>query len=143
MTVWIDDKLAIAPMPSEDLMVELAETFKAVVVLVEDWELDYDLETWNKFDVRVKHLPIPDFGAPSLDELQGLINWIKKETEDENAVLVHCVAGIGRSGMVAAAYLISKGFDVDEAIQHVRARRNKAMATYEQEELVRAFAFCT
>ena len=38
MTTWIDEKLAIAQVPSEDQIEDLAKTFKAVVVLVEDWE---------------------------------------------------------------------------------------------------------
>jgi hypothetical protein len=45
MTVWIDDKIAVTPMPAENELKDLAKTFKAVVVLVEEWELDYDLQT--------------------------------------------------------------------------------------------------
>ena len=37
MPTWIDEKLAIAPMPSEDQIPELAKTFKAVVILVRNW----------------------------------------------------------------------------------------------------------
>ncbi|MEA2076333.1 MAG: dual specificity protein phosphatase family protein [Euryarchaeota archaeon] len=140
MTLWIDKKLAVGPMPSEDLIADLAKTFKAVVVLLEDWELDYDIQIWLKFGLKVKHLPIPDFGIPSLDDLHGLIDWIKRETEDGRAVFVHCYAGIGRSGMVAAAYLISKGYDVDAAIEHVRACVSGAIEVYEQEQLLRLFA---
>jgi len=43
MPTWIDENLAIAPMPSEDQIPELAKTFKAAVILVEDQELDYDI----------------------------------------------------------------------------------------------------
>ena len=67
MPTWIDEKLAIAPMPSEDQIPELAKTFKAVVILVEDQELDYDIHQWEKFGVKVKHMPIPDFGTPGLN----------------------------------------------------------------------------
>jgi protein-tyrosine phosphatase len=140
MTLWIDEKLAVGPMPSEDLIEDLAKTFKAVVVLLEDWELDYDIQVWSKFGLQVKHLPIPDFGTPNLADLHGLIDWIKRETEDGGAVFVHCYAGIGRSGMVAAAYLLSKGYDVDTAIEHVRARVSGAIEVYEQEQLLRLFA---
>jgi len=40
----------------------------------------------------------------------------------------------------AAAYLISKGFSVNKAIKHVRARVPGAIETCEQEELSRRFA---
>ena len=140
MPVWMDDQLAITPMPLEDELEELARTFNAVVVLVEDWELNYDVQVWHTFGVNVKHLPIPDFGTPSLDDLQELIKWIKEATEDGNVVVVHCVGGIGRSGMVAAAYLISKGFNVTEAIEHVKARVHGALEIEEQVELLLSFA---
>lgn len=51
----IDEKLAIAPMPSEEQIKDLSMIFRAVVILVEDWELDYDLESWDDFGVKVKH----------------------------------------------------------------------------------------
>ena len=74
MPTWIDEKLAIAPMPPEDKIPELAKTFKAVVILVEDQELDYDIHQWGKFGV--KQMPIPDFGTPGLNDLHEVIEWI-------------------------------------------------------------------
>lgn len=47
MPAWIAENLVMAPIPSEDQIEDLAETFKAVVVLVEDWELDYDVQQWK------------------------------------------------------------------------------------------------
>lgn len=140
MPVWIDDRLAVTPMPFEDELEDLAQTFNAVAVLVEEWELNYDLETWDSFGVHVKHLPIPDFGTPGIDELRELIEWIKEEADNGNTVLVHCVGGIGRSGMVAAAYLIANGFEVDSAVKQVKARVRGALKIDEQKELVRTFA---
>ena len=138
MPTWIDENLAIAPMPLEERIEDLAKTFKAVVVLEEDWELDYDIQQWRKFGVNVKHLPILDFGTPDLNDLHELINWINREIEN-GKVLVHCLGGIGRSGMIAAAYLISKGFNVDVAVKHVRACVPGAVETREQEELLKVF----
>ena len=97
------------------------------------------LELWTEFGAKVKYLPIPDFGTPNLDDLQEVIEWIKREIEDGKAVLVHCSGGRGRSGMVAAVYLISKGFGADDAIKHVRARVSGAIETREQENLLRLF----
>jgi len=140
MTVWIDDKLAVTSMPAENELETLAKTFQAVVVLVEEWELGYDLQAWNTLGVTVRHLPIPDFGTPSLDDLRELTEWMKKETGDGDAVLVHCFGGIGRSGMVAAAYLIANGCDVNEAIRHVQSRVRRALRIDEQVAFVRQFA---
>ena len=139
MTSWMDENLAMAPMPSEDQIEVLAKTFKAVVILVEDWQLEYNPRVWSIFGTDVLHLPIPDFGTPSLDELCNAVEWINRAIATDKKILVHCIAGRGRSGTVAAAYLISTGFGVDEAIEHVRARVHGAIETYEQEELLRRF----
>lgn len=140
MVVWIDGKLAVTPMPSEPELEDLANSFKAVAVLVETQELEYDLQSWARFGVKVKHLPIPDFGTPSLAELRELADWITTETKNGSAVLVHCYAGIGRSGMVAAAYLIAKGCEVNKAIEHVKGRVHYALEHPEQVDLVRQLA---
>jgi atypical dual specificity phosphatase len=59
----------------------------------------------------------------------------------DRKVLVHCLAGMGRTGMVLAAYMIrEKGMSADEALREVKRLRpgslkrrvqNKAMRDYE------------
>jgi protein-tyrosine phosphatase len=139
MTSWIDDDLAMAPMPAEGQIADLAQTFKAVVTLIEDWQFGYDPQLWHTFGTDMLHLPIPDFGTPRLEELSEAVDWINREIAAGKKVLVHCLVGRGRSGTVAAAYLISKGFDADDAIQHVRRHVHGAIETCEQEELLRRF----
>ncbi|MCD6203376.1 MAG: hypothetical protein J7I99_03330 [Methanophagales archaeon] len=72
MPTWIDENLAIAPMPSEDQIPELAKTFKAAVILVEDQELDYDIHQWGKFGVKVK----PNTGFWNAWLEREVIEWI-------------------------------------------------------------------
>ena len=56
-------------------------------------------------------------------------------------MLVHCVGGLGRSGMVAASWLRSRGASADEALASVReARGPRAVETAIQEDFVRAYA---
>lgn len=55
--------------------------------------------------------------------------------------MLHCVAGLGRSGMVAASYLTRKGISADAAIALVRQRRSpRAVETAVQEAFVHAYA---
>jgi protein-tyrosine phosphatase len=140
MTTWIDEHLAVSPMPGTHELEDLASTFTAVAVLVEDWELEYDPAQLQLLGVKVNHLPIPDFGIPRLAELQGLVAWLLDETGDGNAALVHCVGGIGRSGMVAAAYLVARGVPVEDAIRHVKGLIRGALQLEEQVNMVRQFA---
>jgi protein-tyrosine phosphatase len=140
MTTWIDEHLAVSPMPSTHELEDLASTFTAVAVLVEDWELEYDPTQLQLLGVKVNHLPIPDFGIPRLPELQKLVAWLLTETGDGHAALVHCVGGIGRSGMVAAAYLVARGVPVEDAIKHVKGLIRGALQFEEQVKMVRQFA---
>lgn len=140
MTSWIDENLAMAPMPSEDQIEELAKTFKLVVNLVEGWQFEYDPKLWYTVGTEMIHLPIPDFGTPRLDDLCTVVERINSAIEDGKKVLVHCLVGRGRSGTIAAAYLISTGFGVDDAIKHVRARVKGAIETQEQEELLMSYS---
>jgi protein-tyrosine phosphatase len=41
-------------------------------------------------------------------------------------VIVHCAAGIGRSGTAAVAVLLHLGMGLDEALRHVRVNRPMA-----------------
>ena len=85
------------------------------------------------------HVPIPDFTAPSLSLLKRIISFISAMIEKEKPVLVHCYAGIGRTGTVLAAYLISQGNDVETALQKVRSRVPGAVQTPEQEHILKVY----
>ncbi|WP_375782148.1 protein-tyrosine phosphatase family protein [Sulfitobacter noctilucicola] len=59
--------------------------------------------------------PIPDFGLPEMFAFKNLIAAIVARIRDGEHVAVHCRAGIGRSGMVAASTLIALGQSHDTA----------------------------
>jgi hypothetical protein len=69
--------------------------------------------------------PIPDTGpAPSLDWLRRQVEFITEQRRAGFTVFVHCRAGISRSGMVVAAYLMARdGYTRDEAIELLRTKR--------------------
>lgn len=88
------------------------------------------------------HLPIVDFAAP---EAAFEAAWpatgavLRARLRDGGRVLVHCMAGLGRSGMIAARLLVELGEkDPEAAIEAVRAVRHGAIETEAQEDHVRA-----
>ena len=54
--------------------------------------------------------------------------------------VVHCDAGIGRTGTMLACYLVSKGYNAEKAIEEVRIKRPGSIETVKQEEVIVKFA---
>jgi protein-tyrosine phosphatase/nicotinamidase-related amidase len=87
------------------------------------------------------HLPIPDQGVPSLDEVRALNPQIRAWLDAGEDVVVHCLGGLGRSGLLAATLLVDAGLSAEAAIQEVReARDPRAIETRSQEDFVARYA---
>jgi len=63
-----------------------------------------------------------------------------RQLTDHWPVAVHCEAGIGRTGTLLAAYLISKGDSAESAISRVRAVKRSAVETPRQIQFLEQFA---
>ncbi|MBI4532211.1 MAG: dual specificity protein phosphatase family protein [Candidatus Latescibacteria bacterium] len=79
------------------------------------------------------HIPIADMGTPTMEAIDRFIEFVERIREQKKGVVVHCVAGIGRTGMMLACYLVSQGKSTTRAIETVRAKRPGSMETADQE----------
>jgi atypical dual specificity phosphatase len=86
------------------------------------------------------HLPVPDFTPPPPDVIDQFIEHARFQRHEGRAIVVHCGAGIGRTGTMIACYLVDRGMTADEAVQLVRMKRPGSVETAEQEAAVRSFA---
>ena len=113
-----------------------------VVTLVESRELNW-LRVQNLPNIIQEaglawiHLPIQDGMAPNAEFDK---NWRKVEPRllaqldtGEN-ILLHCVAGYGRSGTIAAKLLIASGLNAQNAIERVRKTRPGTIENRIQED---------
>ena len=96
-----------------------------------------DLEScFGAFGIPISCSPIVDFSPP---DRRFELDWhaLRPKLTDilgaGGKVLLHCRAGRGRSGMVAAALLVAGGLSPTEAIAAVRRARPGAIETPEQE----------
>jgi atypical dual specificity phosphatase len=97
-------------------------------------------EFTRDLNVVTGHVPMQDHQPPSIDALGRAVEFIEEQVTAGKAVLVHCLAGEGRTGCVLAAYLVrTKGLDADEAMAEVRKVKPQ-FVEWRQESSVRELA---
>jgi atypical dual specificity phosphatase len=137
---WIEKPyLAAMARPSEidDLLWLRNQSIQLLVSLTED-RLRRD---WvNESGLLVFHVPMIDMEAPTLDQIDRAVSAINRAIEQQMGVAVHCGAGLGRTGVVLAAYLVNKGMAPQNAISRVRRLRPGSIETDEQAEVIEEYA---
>jgi protein-tyrosine phosphatase len=77
--------------------------------------------TQGTLPFRWLNLPMRNFGLPpDLHEFHAGIAQATEALRAGDAVLLHCAAGLGRTGSAAACVLKSLGLPTEEALQRVR-----------------------
>ncbi len=85
-------------------------------------------------------LPTRDDDAPSLENLERGVAFIRQEFEKGGKVYIHCGAGVGRAPTMAAAYLVTTGLTPEQAYETIRKQRIFIRPTRVQREQLQRFA---
>ncbi len=123
--------------PMDDLLFMLKEGIDVVVSLTED-PIPYKIHLLRKFEWI--HFPIDDFGAPKPDAAFELVKKMDERIQAGKKVLVHCLAGIGRTGMILACYMIYKeNLSGADALAWIRSFSSNYVQSVEQEDFLNEF----
>jgi atypical dual specificity phosphatase len=135
---WIEKPyLAAMARPSrEELHWLRAQGFDVLLSLTEDPPPRRDVD---EAGLLLYHVPIQDMTAPTQEDLEKCMTALLKARKLHMATIVHCEAGLGRTGTVLACWFVQQGFSPDEAIKRIRRLRPGSVETAEQEEAVRRF----
>jgi len=134
----IENKLAGSSIPTsiDEMQWVIDQGVKSIVTVKEE-PLDDD---WVK-DVNYLHVHSNDMNVPEFDDLTHAINFIHRRITNNEPVMVHCLAGLGRTGTLLACYLVKhQKMSADDAIQKVREERPGSIQSYPQEEMIFQFA---
>ena len=91
---------------------------------------------WRDFPIIDRAVPEPDEATA----FQRLLADLSSMLHDGARLAIHCRAGLGRSGLLAAALLVWRGVAAEEAIATIRHCRPGAIETDGQEGYIRTLA---
>ncbi|HIQ13495.1 MAG TPA: hypothetical protein EYH44_03830 [Thermoprotei archaeon] len=77
--------------------------------------LDCGAKPYGRRDIENICLDIEDFDVEPISRIGEALENIDMSLASGKKVYLHCRAGCGRTGTVAIAYLIGKGYSLDEA----------------------------
>lgn len=133
---WLfENKLAAMAYPeSEDAFTLLYEI--GIQAILNLSELSFPFKTPAKNGILIRHIPIPDFTAPTLQQVEEAVTMISSCLEQHMPIVVHCIAGLGRTGTILACYLVATKMAANNAIIVIREWRPGSIETIEQEAVV-------
>ena len=135
---WIiENKLAGSAIPTsiDEVQWAIEQGVKSIVTIRED-PLD---DVWVK-DVNYLHVSSNDMGVPEFTDLTFAVDFIHRRITNSEPVMVHCLAGMGRTGTLLACYLIKyQKMSANEATEKVREKRPGSIQSYPQEEIIFRF----
>ena len=133
----IENKLAGSGIPTsiDEVQWVIKQGVKSIVTIREE-SLD---ESWIK-DVNYLHVLSNDMSVPKFDDLVHAVDFIHSRITNNEPVLVHCLAGMGRTGVILACYLVKyQKMSASEATEKVREERPGSIQSYPQEEIIFRF----
>jgi len=120
---WLEDEVAGLRAAGLDTIVSLLERDEAA-----DLGLQDERKVTEQMGLQFLSFPIPDRGVPgsTRDAVKFLAELTGALGSGRN-VAVHCRQGVGRSGLLAAASLITSGIESREAVNRVSDARGIAI----------------
>jgi protein-tyrosine phosphatase len=136
---WIvKNKLAVSWWPDPPVFKRYEK--EGIKVIINCSEFNNEKDVPQRFIYH--HINVPDYGLPTEKQIKYFLELCKHHGQQNEAIVVHCVAGCGRTGQFAvlwAAYngYIPKGMD---PVKWIRNLRPCSLETREQQENARNLA---
>ena len=126
---WLRDELALLNRIGVETIASLLEPSEAA-----ELELQSERQFAEELGLRYLSFPIADRSVPiRLMEFHSFTRRLADDVRNGRGVAVHCRAGIGRSGMTAAAVLVSLGHEPGEVFAMISKVRGVTVPDTEEQ----------
>ncbi len=96
-------------------------------------------EQLSNLDITLVHFPIVDMQVPTAESALELLIQIQLWIGEDRPTVVHCKAGLGRTGTILACFLVLRGASSVQAIDEVRSINPYYIQSDEQLEFIDRF----
>lgn len=131
----------------EDIAKASAQGITDVISLLDDEGYGYYenpetlADAYADFGIDMHMFPIKDFGTPSIEDAFQICKFIDSLISSGEKVLIHCSAGIGRTGLIISCYLYYKGLvKPGETVKENPLVSSIHAETHQQREFIKEFS---
>jgi protein-tyrosine phosphatase len=141
--LWCASFTDVGPDPDQALADAGADMLVSLVQPEEMHRRYFEFEPWlEAHPDRSRRHPIPDWGVVDDEEMMNIVDQLTGLVATGHTLILHCGAGMGRTGILATLVLVTLGMPVEQAAVHVRAHRAGAGpdSIYQEQQVARLAA---
>jgi len=146
---WIESDVLAAsgiPVSRENLQSLVEQGIRAIVTLTEHSltvQREITVQVLDDLGLICLHAPIVDQYPPDVATIQQVREFINQMKAKDQPVLVHCHAGIGRTGTILHAYYLTEDLSLEDAkikVKNTRLTSQFFMLSDRQQAFLKDFA---
>tara|TARA_B100001559_G_scaffold320886_1_gene334703 strand:- start:1249 stop:1851 length:603 start_codon:yes stop_codon:yes gene_type:complete len=80
--------------------------------------------------VQYKRVPIKDQNITTNNEIAKCLSFINESIESGGKVYIHCLRGLGRTGMIVGCFLVDQGSTGNQALENITSLRKNLLNSF-------------